>query len=172
MVLIAAVLSFPAAADVFDKLAACCGEAEGGLVVRMPIKDVPVFEMVVVSDCDSPNTALNPSLSYDRVDLDMSRRIVYVQTQDGKRGMKLEFQYGVYNRLKQFDRVTFDLNGCKIRKDVLSGAFEVTGLTPLNIVKRVEGTAEGVVIKEKSISELTNADLYTLVTVRNLEFVF
>ena len=172
MVLTAAVLSFPAAADVFDKLAACCGEAEGGLVVRMPIKDVPVFEMVVVSDCDSPNTALNPSLSYDRVDLDMSRRIVYVQTQDGKRGMKLEFQYGVYNRLKQFDRVTFDLNGCKIRKDVVSGAFEVTGLTPLNIVKRVEGTAEGVVIKEKLISELTNEDLYTLVMVRNLEFVF
>ena len=50
-----------ASADIFPKLEAQCGEAYDGLVKRLTISGLPQFDMVVVSDCDSPNTALNRS---------------------------------------------------------------------------------------------------------------
>ena len=161
-----------ASADIFPKLEAQCGEAYDGLVKRLTISGLPQFDMVVVSDCDSPNTALNPNVKYNLVDLDESRRTVYVQTPDGSRGLKLVFKKGAFNALKMFDRVRLDLNGCKIGKVDGTDAMYVTEVTPLNIVNRQHGTSEGVVVKEKSISELTKADLFTRVTLKDIEFVF
>ena len=56
--------ALPGRAGIYESLAACCGEAEGGLIVRLPIHDVPVFEGIILSDMSSPNTALNPNLSF------------------------------------------------------------------------------------------------------------
>ena len=161
-----------ASADIYPKLEAQCGEAYGGLVKRLTIKGLPQFEMVVVSDFESPNAALNPNIKHNVVDLNESRRTVYVQTPDGSRGLKLIFKNGSYNRLKLYDRVRLDLNGCKIAKVDGKDAIYVTDVTPLNIVSRKSGTAEGVVVKEKTISELTDKDLFTRVTLKNVEFVF
>lgn len=158
--------------DIYQALAACCGEREDGLVTRLPIHDVPVFEMIVVSDCSSENTALNPNLSWNKVDLDASLRTAYLEAPDGSWGLRLEFRKGAYNRLMLYDRVKLNLNGCKVRMDAATMALQVTGVGPLNILSRTKGDAASCPVKEKYISELTDADIYTLVTLKDVEFVF
>ena len=172
LVCMSLLIPYFASADIFPKLEAQCGEAFGGLVKRLTISGLPQFDMVVVSDCESCNTALNPNIQHNLVDLDESRRVVYVQAPDGSRGLKLVFRKGSFNALKMYDRVRLDLNGCKIGKVDGTDAIYVTEVTPLNIVSRQHGTAEGIPVKEKTIAELTEDDLFTRVTLKNVEFVF
>ncbi len=162
--------ALPGRAGIYESLAACCGEAEGGLIVRLPIHDVPVFEGIILSDMSSPNTALNPNQSYDIVDVDFSRRIAYVLLPDSGRGVRLEFAKSDYNRLRRFDRVRFNLNGCKVRMDPVTRAIQVTNVMPGHIVSRKAG--EPCEPAVRSIAQLGNDDVYTLVTLPKVEFVF
>lgn len=160
----------PALADVQGALRSCIGTAHEGLVRRLPVQGVGTFGMVVISDCELVNTALNPNISHDRVDVAMSRKTVYVQSEDASWGMRLLFENELYNELHLYDRVLLNLDGCLIGEDVSTGAITVEGLTPMNVVKVKEGLP--VVPKERRIKDITNADIYTLVTLKNVEFVF
>jgi hypothetical protein len=174
ILIISALILFPLIswAGIYSKLEAQCGEAHGGLVKKLMIRNLPQFDMVVVSDFESDNTALNPNVKFDVVDLTESKRTAYVQAIDGSWGLKLVFKDGGFNRLKLYDRVRLDLNGCRVAKVDGTDALYVTDLTPLNVVSCERGTAEGVTVKEKFISELTSKDLFTRVTVKDIEFVF
>jgi hypothetical protein len=165
-------LPLVASADALSGLEAKCGEAYGGLFKRLVIKDLPPIELVVVSDSESPNVALNPNLKHNIVDLDESRRTVYLQTPDGGRGLKLVFTKGIYNALRMYDKVTLDLNGCKVGKVEGTEALYVTDVTPLNVVKVIKGSEADVPVKEKYISEITDKDLFTRITLKETEFVF
>ena len=158
--------------DIYRALAACCGVRENGLVTRLPIHDVPTFDMIVVSDCSSENVALNPNVSWNKVDLDASRRTAYLESEDGSWGFRLEFTKGEYNRLMLYDRVKLNLNGCKVRMDPATMALQVTGAGPLNVLSRTKGDAASCPVKERYIAQLTDADVYTLVTLKEVEFVF
>lgn len=158
--------------DLFTRLESCCGVRAQGLVTRLPIHDVPVFEMIVISDCSSPNVALNRNTAYNKVDTDVSVRTVYLQAPDGKRGLQMEFEKPEYNRLRMYDRVKLDLNGCKIRMDAATRALYITNVTPLNIVSRRAGRPEDAVVKSRHISELTDGDVFTLVRLEDVEFAF
>lgn len=159
-------------ADGLQQLEAQCGEAHGGLVKRLRIKGLDKLELVVVSDFESPNTALNPNVKHNKVDLEVSQKTAYLQTPDGSRGLKLVFAKGEFNRLKMFDKVVLDLNGCKVGKVEGTDALYVTDVTPLNIVNVTRGTESDVPLKERYISELTDRDIFTRVTIREAEFVF
>lgn len=174
ILIISALILFPLIswAGIYSKLEAQCGEAYGGLVKKLMIRNLPQFDMVVVSDFESDNTALNPNVKFDVVDLTESKRTAYVQAIDGSWGLKLVFKDGGFNRLKLYDRVRLDLNGCRVAKVEGTDALYVTDLTPINVVSCERGTAEGVTVKEKFISELTSKDLFTRVTVKDIEFVF
>lgn len=159
-------------ADGLKLLEAQCGEAHGGLFKRLVIKGLPRLELTVVSDFESPNVALNPNVKHNVVDLDVSQRTAYLQNADGSRGLKVVFTKGIYNRLKMFDKVTLDLNGCKVGKVEGTDALFVTDLTPLNVVKVEKGSEADMPKKVKYMSELTDADLFTRVTLKEAEFVF
>ena len=175
LLLLAAAPASPAAeaqGSIREALKACCGERESGLVTRLPVHGVPVFEMIVVSDCTSENVALNPNLSWNKVDLDASLRTAYLQAEDGSWGLRLEFKKGEFNRLRLYDKVKLDLNGCKVRMDAATGALQITGAGPLNILSRTKGSSSSCPVKEKHISELSDEDIYTLVTLKDVEFPF
>lgn len=159
-----------ARADVLADLRSCVGTAHEGLVKRLPIKGVAPFEMVVISDCNLVNTALNPNVSHDHVDVLMSRKVVYVQQEDGSYGLKLVFADAMYNELHLFDRVVLNLNGCRISEDVATGSLTIDGLTPMNVVSVRKG--EPLAAKERKIAQLKDSDIYTLVTLKNVEMTF
>lgn len=160
----------PVKADVRQDLRSCVGTSHGGMVRRLPVMGVAPFEMVVVSDCNFVNTALNPNVSYDHVDVAMSRKTVYVQAEDGSWGMRLLFADETFNDLHLYDRVCLDLNGCRIAEDVSSGALTVEGLTPLNVLRASGG--QPVAPKERRIADVKDADIYTLVTLKGVELAF
>ena len=139
---------------------------------RPILSGVPLMEVVVISECGNENVALNPNTSFKEVDMAMTKKTVYVQEPDGSRGMRLIFDVQSYNDLQRYDIITLDVNGGRLRVSEKTGSVTVAGLTPLAVVSRRSGTADSVPVKEKLISELTDEDIYTMVTLKDMEFAF
>lgn len=140
--------------------------------IRPVLSGVPLMEVVVVSECENENVALNVNRTFKEMDLTVTKRTAYVQEIGGTRGMRLIFDSHPYNDLHQFDVVTLDVNGGRLSVDPRTGSVTVKGLTPLAVVSRRSGTTADVPVKEKLISELTDDDIYTLVTLKDMEFAF
>ena len=133
---------------------------------------VPLMEVVVISDCENENVALNPNVSFQEVDMSMTKKTAYVQELDGSRGMRLVFDAEAYNDLHRYDIITLDVNGGRLRVSDETGSVTVVGLAPTAVVSRSSGTEQNVIVKEKLISELTDSDIYTMVTLKEVEFAF
>lgn len=155
-------------------LAGPIGDLAGRAVpgYRPILSGVPLMEVVVISECGNENVALNPNTSFKDVDMAMTKKTVYVQEPDGSRGMRLIFDVQSYNDLQRYDIITLDVNGGRLRVSEKTGSVTVAGLTPLAVVSRRSGTADSVPVKEKLISELTDEDIYTMVTLKDMEFAF
>ena len=130
------------------------------------------MELVVISDCENENTALNPNLNFQTVDMAMTRKTVYVQELDGSRGMRLIFDAGAYNDLHRYDVIVLNVNGGRLRVNDKTGSVTVAGLVPTAVISRRSGSQENVPVKEKLISELTDEDIFTMVTLKDMEFAF
>ena len=139
---------------------------------RPILSGVPLMEVVVISECGNENVALNPNTSFKDVDLGMTGKTAYVQEADGSRGMRLIFDVPSYNDLQRYDVIMLDVNGGRLRVNDKTGSVTVAGLSPLAVVSRKSGTAENVPVKEKLISELTDEDIFTMVTLKDMEFAF
>ena len=136
------------------------------------LKGVPHMEVVVVSECQNENVALNPNLNFKTVDMTMTKRTAYVQEPDGSRGMRIVFDRQGYNDLQRYDVITLDVNGGRLNVDKTTGSITVTGLSPLAVISRRSGSEQDIPVKEKLISELTDADIFTMVTLKDMEFAF
>ena len=139
---------------------------------RPILSGVPLMEVVVISECGNENVALNPNTSFKDVDMGMTKKTAYVQEADGSRGMRLIFDVPSYNDLQRYDVIMLDVNGGRLRVNGKTGSVTVAGLSPLAVVSRKSGTAENVPVKEKLISELTDEDIFTMVTLKDMEFAF
>jgi len=139
---------------------------------RPILSGVPLMEVVVISECGNENVALNPNITFKDVDMAMTKKTAYVQELDGKRGMRLVFDVQSYNDLQRYDVIVLNVNGGRLRVNEKTGSVTVAGLTPLAVVSRKSGTAENVPVKEKLISELTDEDIFTMVTLKDMEFAF
>lgn len=156
-----------ASANGIAGLKALC-PAGSSIVISSPT----IVSGVVVSDCHSDNMALNPNISYAKVDLTENNRTAYLQEADGSIGMKLVFDEQGDNDLCRFDRVTFDLKGCTLKHEADPDRIVVTGVCNGNVTEYAHGTAEGVAVREKYVNELTDNDIYTFVTLKDLELIF
>lgn len=124
---------------------------------------------VVVGDYRSVNAALNFNTRFDYVDLRTNKRTNYIQSEDGKYGFRIVFN-GVYdNRCKRADKVKINLAGCTVTREDNPERYTISGVK----IENVEPLAEGVELaaKVKSINELTDADVYTFVAVKGVEFM-
>ena len=131
--------------------------------------DFDYFEGVVVSDCLSKNTALNPSVAYNVVDTTVSNRTVYVMDRRGGNGIRLLFKEGETNTLRQGMDVKVRLKGLEVQREDNPVRHSIVGLNATSILSAQEGTVP--VATRKKLSQLSDDDLYTLVTLTDLEFV-
>lgn len=144
-----------------------CKEGES-----MKIAEKCIIEGIVVSDYRSPNMELNPNTDYATVNTSVNDATVYLQQSDSKAGIRLVFDEAGENRLKRFDHVSIDLAGCTVSHESNPSAVTVKGLTYMNVLSVKEGVRSDIAVKEKYISELTDEDMYTFVSLRNVEFIF
>ncbi len=126
----------------------------------------------VVSDFRSKNMAFNPNSNYDKVDTSVSARTAYLESEDGAMGIRLFFNDAEDNELRRYSKMQIGLKGTKIVKELNPDRYAIIGLEAENLLSGEAGTAADLPAKRKSISELTDNDIYTFVTLPQTEFVF
>ncbi len=134
------------------------------------IEDDVFIEGVVVSDFHSANMALNPSVNYDKVDISQNKRTAYIQSSDASMGFRLLFTDADDNILARGTKLSLSLTGLKIVKEEDPERYTIDGIGGENMVGSESG--DFIVSKEKTISELTDDDVFTFVALKNTEFVY
>ncbi len=159
---LAVAMTIPASAETFEEIRKKAS-TKGALLTSGEITGV------IVGDYRSPNAAINHNTRFDFVDLRGNKLVNYIQSEDGKYGFRLVFD-GIYdNRLKRADKVKINLAGCTVMREDNPERYTISGVSIENVEKLAEGVE--LAVKEKSISELTDADLYTCVTLKGVEFM-
>ncbi|MBR0298430.1 MAG: BACON domain-containing protein [Bacteroidales bacterium] len=131
------------------------------------IQDDSFITGVIISDFRSKNLALNPSVSYNKVDITESDKTAYIQKEDGSMGFCLKFETPEDNVLSKGTAVTLSLQDLTINKELNPERYIITGVKAGNIVQSAPGN---IAEKNKMIAELQDDDIYTWVKLQGTEF--
>lgn len=145
----------------FDQLSAV---ADGTLT-----GDGLCLEGVVIADNSEGNGGPNRNLSPSLQDNTLCQRTIYLQAPDGSAGVMIVFDGVEDNFTRRYDAVTFLLAGTTVTAYENPTRYVITGATGGNLAATRAGSSFDVVKKEKKISELTDADIYTFVTLKDCE---
>ncbi len=137
------------------------------------IEESYIIEGVVINDNSEGNGASNKNISTDIKDETLSSRVVYIQNETASMGVMLEFNKAEENVLTRFSKVKMLLKGLTLKH--INGSakeperIEITGAALKNILSSEKGTISDLRVKEKTISQLTDSDIYTYVTLTDCE---
>ena len=141
------------------------------------IVDDICIEGYVVSDPEYGNAGPNTPITSMRIDYTGTKRIIYLESLDGRYGFMIEFKAEKDNVLKRYDKVRFNLKGCYFGKEGSSNVAEkdpiryyINEVTAANVLSVESGSESTIPRKEKFFSELTDDDVYTYVTLKDCEF--
>ena len=141
------------------------------------IVDDVCIEGYVVSDPAYGNAGPNTPITSMRIDYTGTKRIIYLESLDGRYGFMVEFKSEKDNVLKRYDKVRFNLNGCYFGKEGSSNIadkdpirYYINEVTAENILSAESGSESTIPHKEKYFNELTDDDVYTYVTLKDCEF--
>lgn len=123
---------------------------------------------IVISDFRSDNMEYNPNIDHNVVNLGENLRTAYVESFDGRQGVRIRFSSIYENRLEKGDIVRLTLDGCSLvmEKDPLR--YTIEGMKSANV--RVVRKGAAIPVKRKHINELIPDDVYTYVTLEGVEF--
>lgn len=132
--------------------------------------DKAFFEGIVISDAGNPNLESALNTAPNASDLTRNDKTAYVQITDGSYGYRLQFEAESDNALARYSFVKISLNGLTLTKEANPTRYTLSGLTAANIVSQTPGKASDLLVKKKAIGELTDEDVYTFVSLQNVEF--
>lgn len=127
------------------------------------------FEGVIVADAGQKNMETNPMTSATSYDDNESAITNYVQSLDGKYGMRLKFATAADNTLKKGDKVKISLAGATLVREDNPVRYTLKGVSANTVT--VEENVQ-LAARQKTIAELTDEDIYTLVTLPDVEVPF
>lgn len=127
------------------------------------------FEGVIVADAGQKNMETNPMTSATSYDDNESAITNYVQSLDGKYGMRIKFATAADNTLKKGDKVKISLAGATLVREDNPVRYTLKGVSA-NIVTVEENVR--LTARQKTIAELTDEDIYTWVTLPDVEVPF
>lgn len=100
-------------------------------------------------------------------DTESNKLTAYIQEEDGTAGMRIITASADDNQFKKSTKVTLSLKGCKISKsEDVPVRYTISNVKADMLVEAVNTTLAR---KEKSITELTDDDVYTYVTLKDVE---
>ena len=135
-----------------------------------PIDDYILLDGIVVSNPAGGNSGENEQLTTSTIDYTGSKRSVYLEAADGSRGVMLVTKSESDNVFNQFDHVQILLKDLTAVLQDNPERVTIKGLASSNIISRVAGTKADVPVKEKFMNELTDRDVFTYVTLKDVEF--
>lgn len=127
------------------------------------------LEGVIVSDYKSHNMETPVQVSSKSVDLGVNFRTAYIQSLDGKYGFRVVFNSVYDNRFPRFSRVKVDLGGAVLTREYDPERYTISNLVGA-FVTVLEENAQ-VTPKVRHIADLADEDLYTFVTLADVEFM-
>ena len=123
-----------------------------------------MLSAVVISDAGNYNMETNPNLTDTSIDFSVNEKTAYIESLDGQYGLRIVTKLPADNILKRYSSVQLSINGLKLVKESNPERYTLTGFTKEHVLNQNAGTAADLPKKEKHISELTDADIYTYVT--------
>ncbi len=130
-----------------------------------------VIEGFVISKPGGANNDINVSVHF-RTLANNDLSTVYVESIDGDVGFKLKVAERPFVKLlPRYSRVKLSLKGTTLKYSEPC-CVTIEGVRDTHIIDVEQGDAEDLPRKEKYISELTDDDIYTYVTLKDCEFVF
>ena len=129
------------------------------------------IEGFVVSDPASKNIVSSPQTGQYAFDRTENDRTVYLESTDGRYGFCLKFATEDDNTLERFSKVRLSLDGAILEKKAVPECYTITGLTAANILETSTPDEFKIPVKTKRIAELTDDDIFTLVSVPDLEIM-
>ena len=135
----------------------------------MMIEDNMVLTGIVLNDNLEGNGAENFNITSILQDLQAADRTLYVSDVDGANGVRIDFNKGEELLVKRFDHIEIALAGATLAKETDPDRYVVSGLAATAVMKNEPGSQDDVAIKEKTMSQLDDMDVYTLVTLTDCE---
>ena len=135
------------------------------------LNDQKYIEGYIVSDYTSANIISSPQISQFGFDRSLNSRTAYIQTKDGRLGMRLTFESKEEAAIARFSRVRILLNGLELNKVSDPVMYTLSGITADNIIESEAGNQASIMPKHKKITELTDDDIFTYVMLDNLEIM-
>lgn len=130
-----------------------------------------IIEGIVVSNTEGGNAGENEQVSASAIDYTGSKRTVYLQSLDGSLGFAIITDTEEDNIFKQFNKVQILLKGTGIYiSDNPALHYTIKGLQKKMIASNVKASEAEIVRKEKYFKDLTDEDIYTYVTLKDVEF--
>lgn len=130
-----------------------------------------ILEGIVVSNTEGGNAGENEQISASAIDYTVSQRTVYVQSLDGKYGFSLLTETEEDNIFKQFNKVRVLLKGTEIYLfDNPAKYYQIKGVKKSMVASNVKTAESEIVVKQKHFNELTDDDIFTYVTLKDVEF--
>lgn len=124
---------------------------------------------IVISDCDNPNVAANPNLTQTTIDYNVNYKTAYIQNKEATYGFALTTTTKESNIMHRYDNLTLWLKGLTLVKESDPERYVLAEITNGNYIGLESGNASDLANKEKYIDELTDADLYTFVKLKDCE---
>ncbi len=134
------------------------------------ISDYIIIEGYVVSNTDSGNAGENEQITTSAIDYNGSKTTVYLEALDGSCGVALITATPADNSFNQFDKVQILLHGATAVFSTDPDRVTIKNVTKNMIVSQIAGTKGSIPVKEKYMNELTDSDVYTYVTLKDVEF--
>ena len=123
----------------------------------------------VVSDRNSRNVAENPMVTTSSIDYSMSDRSVILENEEGL-GFLVVNETEADNLFEKDHRVLLSLGKATVRKLSAPERYIIEGIMSFDLMESEAVESVPVPVKEKHIGELTDEDVYTLVTLTDVEW--
>ena len=141
-----------------------------GVSGSIAITDDIAITGIIISDHRNPNVAANPNMSATTIDYSVNNKTAYIQSSDGSLGFRMVLDTEEDNILERYDNLRLWLKGAILTKESEPERYTVSELTSQHYITLEHGSAGDAVQKSKFMSELTDDDIYTFVTLKDCEF--
>lgn len=127
------------------------------------------LEGFIISDYTSQNICPAPQTAQFKYDFTENAKTAYMESLDGSYGFCLKFATEEDAKIARYSKVKLALENVTLRKEANPDRYYLIGVTADDFIEITSGSAP---MKIKGIADLVDEDIFTLVSVPDLEIVY
>jgi hypothetical protein len=128
------------------------------------------IEGYIISDAGNMNMGDNPQTTLVNIEYTVNDRTAYIQSVDGQYGFMIQTKTADDNVFTRYSRVQLLLTDADMVREDNPARYIIRNVTSSMILSSETGTYAALPAKEKRMSQLTDDDIYTYVTLKDCEF--